>query len=151
MIAGASAVAARQRLPDLLRGGIWPPREEILRGEQHAGRTEAALERVLDREGLLQVTRLAGGRHPLDGLDATAVTLYGEHEAAAHDGSVHAHRARAAYPVLATHVRAGQLELVAEEVHQALPWLDATADRCAIDGEQDRDGIVPATARPSCG
>src|SRR5262249_56359104 len=147
---GGGAVVAGRGLADLRWARVPPTREEILRGEQHARRAEATLERVLEREGLLQVAGFARGRYSLDGIHAASVALHGEHEAAAHDRSVHAHRARTAHAVLAAHVRARQLELVAEEVHQALARLDPTTDRRAVDGERDGDGVfhvTPARAR----
>src|SRR5712691_11214593 len=125
VIAGAAAVVARQRLPDLPRARSRLSGQQILSGQDHARSAEAALERVLLRESLLEIEDFAGTRHALDGLDTTAVALDGQHEAAAHDGAVHPHGAGAADAVLAAHVRARQLEPVAEKVHEALSRLDA--------------------------
>ena len=49
-----------------------------------------------------------------------AVGLHRQHQAAAHDLAVHAHGAGAAHAVLAADVRAGQAQLLAQEIHQVL-------------------------------
>ena len=54
LIAGAAAEISLQRVPDLLLGGVGVLREQIDRGEDHAGRAEAALQPVLLPERLLQ-------------------------------------------------------------------------------------------------
>ena len=52
-----------------------------MRGEDHARRAEAALQPVLRPERLLQRRAAAVRREPLDGGDARAVGLHGEHRA----------------------------------------------------------------------
>ena len=120
VIARAAAVVPADRLADGRRIGRRVALQEIVRGEQHARRAEAALERVLRAEGLLELGDRAALGQALDRLDAAAVRLGGQHQAAAHGRAVHAHGARAAHAVLASDVRAGQPELVAEEIDEVL-------------------------------
>jgi hypothetical protein len=75
-------------------------------------------------ERLLERVQLAVGREALDGLDRRAVGLDGEHHAALHERAVHDHRARAAVAGVAADVRAGQVEVVADEVDEQPPRLD---------------------------
>ena len=76
-------------------------------------------------ERLLQLRELARVRQPFDRVHAPAVGLHREHEAAAHDLAVHAHGAGAAHAVLAADVRAGEAQLLAQEVDQVLARRDA--------------------------
>jgi hypothetical protein len=56
-------------------------------------------------ERLLQLLQLLGIGQTFDGVDAAAVRLHREHQAAAHDVAIDAQRAGAAYAVLAADVR----------------------------------------------
>ena len=88
-------------------------------GDQDPGRAEAALERVVLPEGLLQRVELAVAREPpRRSRTVGAVDLRGEQEARAHGDAVQAHRAGAADAVLAADVRPGQPDRVAQEVGQ---------------------------------
>ncbi len=78
-------------------------------------------------ERLLQIGELARVRQALDRVDLAAVRLHREHQAAAHDLAVDAQRARAAHAVLAADVRAGEAQLLAQEVDQVLARRDAAA------------------------
>ena len=69
LIAGAAAVVAGDVLADFLAARHAAVAQQLLRGQQHAGRAEAALQRVALLERGLQVGDLAGIRHALDGLD----------------------------------------------------------------------------------
>ena len=88
------------------------------RGAELAGRAVAALERVaLDERGLQRVQLVAAGE-PLDGRQLRAVVGDGEREARVGTAPVDQDRARAALAVVAALLRAGQLEVLAEEVEQ---------------------------------
>ena len=89
----------------------------------------AALQRVALDERLLQIGDLAGIGHALDGVDARAVALHRQHQAAAHDHAVDAHRAGAAHAVLAADMAAGEREVLAQEVDQRLARVDASRAR----------------------
>src|SRR4051794_26866269 len=137
----ADGVAARVRLAQ----------EKVLRGDQHAGRAVAALQRVALLEHGLQVRDLARVRQPLDCLDARALRLHGEHEAAAHDLAVEPDRARPAHSLLAADVRAGELKLLAQEVRQMSPRQDASLDGLAVHGEREVDERTHAASSASLG
>ena len=96
---------------------------------QHAGRAVAALAGVAGDERLLQVADLAGVGDALDGLDLGAVERGRQHQAAAHDLAVDAHRAGPADAVLAAGVRAHQAEVEAQEVDEVPARLDAARRR----------------------
>ena len=124
--------------------------QQRLRGEQHARRAEAALERVLRAERPLERRRsrrvsatpsivstrqpsawAASIRQPRTGVPSTP------------------HRARAAHAVLAADVRAGEPELVAEKVDQVLPRPSTSrVDRRAVDGQRDLHERA-STSRPT--
>ena len=115
-------------------------REEVGRRDQDARRAEAALQRVMTAEGLLQ----RPPRQALDRAQLAAVHLHGEHQARAHRDAVELDRARAADPVLAADVRAGQAELVAQEVAQQEARLDLGAP---VDCRSRGALITPPPAR----
>ena len=137
VIAGAAAVVAGDLLADFLAARHAAAAQQFLRGQQHAGRTEAALQRVALLEGLLQVGDLAGVRHAFDGLDRGAVALRRQHQAAAHDHAVDPHRAGAADAVLAADMAAGQHEIVAQEIDQGLARIDRLGDGLAVHRQRD--------------
>ena len=72
-----------------------------------------------------------------------------------HGGAVDHHRARAAHAVLAAEVRAGEAEIVAEEVGECLAHLDRSLVELPVHGDPDRAFLHRAsprarsTARPS--
>ena len=72
------------------RLGTPPRAQQLLRGQQHAGRAEAALQGVALLERGLQVGDLAGIGHAFDRFHARAVALHRQHQAAAHDHAVDA-------------------------------------------------------------
>ncbi len=69
----------------------------------------------------------------LDGLDRVAVGLHGQHQARAHALSVEQDVAVAAEAVLAGQVRAGQVEILAQEVGERPPGLDDALVPGAVD------------------
>jgi hypothetical protein len=109
--------------------------QQLLRAEQHPGRTEAALQRVAAHECILQVGDLAGIRHALDGFDPAAGALHREHEAAAHRHIVEPHRAGAADALLAPHVAAGEAEPLAEKIDERDAHVHGLAHLLAVDHE----------------
>src|SRR2546430_2518368 len=97
------------------------------RDERHedARRAEAALQPVsLAERGLKRMQRVARAvSEALHGLDLVAVRLDGEHEAGADRLAVQQDGAGAAHPVLASNVRSGEAQLVAQEVGEEQPRL----------------------------
>src|SRR5438067_385974 len=144
LVAGAAAVVAGDVRADLLAIGLCAGAEQILSGHQHAGRAEAALQRVALVEGLLQRRELLGIREAFDRFDRAAIGLHGEHQAAAHDLAVDAHGARATHAVLAADVRAGEAELIAQKVDQMLPRGDAASQASAVDRQCGFDSVFHA-------
>jgi len=118
-------------------------REQRVRGHQHAGRTEAALQAMLLPEALLQRVQRAARREALDRGDPRAVGLDREHRAALDRLAVEVNRARAAARGVTADVRAGQAELLADEVDEQEPRLDRVGPRLAV----DRDGDLVLTHR----
>ena len=98
------------------------------RGHRHqnARRAEAALQSVRFAKGGLQRIQLAVRTgEALDGLNLVTVGLHGEHDAGARRLAVEQNRARAAHAVLAADVRAGEAEVLAQEIAEQEPRLDA--------------------------
>ena len=87
----------------------------------------------------LQLLELAALRHAFDRVDGLAGDLGCERQAAAHRPIVDQNRAGATDAVLATEMRAGQLQLLAQEISEMLARLHAPLDRPAIDGGLDLD------------
>src|SRR5438445_177032 len=112
------------------------------RDERHedARRAEAALQPVsLAERGLKRMQRVARAvSEALHGLDLVAVRLDGEHEAGADRLAVQQHGAGAAHPVLASNVRSGEAQLVAQEVGEEQPRLHRALVAHAIDGDHQR-------------
>ena len=135
-VAGAAAEVAADPLPDLLLVRVRVLVEQPGRLHDHARRAEAALEAVLVPERLLErVERRAVG-HALDRLDLGAVGLDGEHRARLGALAVDVDGARAAVAGVAADVRAGEAEVVAQEVDEQEPRLDVGLVRLAVDGER---------------
>src|SRR5437870_5138276 len=112
------------------------------RDERHedARRAEAALQPVsLAERGLKRMQRVARAvSEALHGLDLVAVRLDGEHEAGADRLAVQQHGAGAAHPVLASNVRSGEAQVVAQEVGEEQPRLHRALVAHAIDGDHQR-------------
>ena len=65
-----------------------------------------------------------------------AVALHRQHQAAAHDRAVDAHRAGTAHAVLAADMAAGERQVLAQEIDQGLARIDAFTHVLAVDGEE---------------
>src|SRR5690242_19533507 len=81
LVAGAAAQVARQRPADLFLARVRVLVEQLLGGQHHPRRAEAALEPVLLPKALLKRVQLAGGGHALHGGDLVPVGLDGQHRA----------------------------------------------------------------------
>ena len=105
------------------------------RGEE-AGRAEAALQPVALAERLLHRVHVRPARaEPLDRGHLVAVDRHREQQAGPHRLAVEQHRAGAADAVLAADVRAGQPQVVAQEVGQQPARRHAGVARHAVDGQ----------------
>ena len=94
---------------------------------------------------------VALGGQAFDCRHARAVGLHREHQAGANGLVVDQHGAGTADAVLAADVRAGELQVMAEEVGEQQARLDFACERGAIDGQSDRDqaGHRATTAKAS--
>ena len=90
------------------------------------------MERLLQRVQLIR-----GGGNPLDGENIMAVRLHREHQAGARGAIVEQDGASAADAVLAAQMRAGQAELMADEIRQRDADLDFLLVALAVDGQRD--------------
>src|SRR5918999_4034449 len=61
-----------------------------------------------------------------------SIGLHGQHQARADGVTVQQHRACAAYPMLAPEMRAGKVELIAEEIGERYAWLRTPCHRPAV-------------------
>src|SRR5581483_4589055 len=152
LVAGAAAHRAADGLADLLGRGIGVNVEQRPGGDHHGRRAEPALEAVLPHEPFLDRVEPPVLLHPLDGADLPAGGHGRQHGAALHRHAVHGHDADAAVRGVAPPVRAGQPEVVPEEVHEEQPRLHLPGDLVAVDGHGDLHGYAScprarATAR----
>src|SRR5262249_38698645 len=89
-------------------------------------------------EGLLQRMQAAiGSGEPLDRGDLGAARLNREHSAGLHRFTVHVHRAGAAMAGVATDMRTGDSELLAQQVDQQQARLGEDFDRAVVDSQFD--------------
>jgi hypothetical protein len=89
-------------------------------------------------ERLLQRRQLAVRGETLDRRDPGAVRLHRQKHAALHGLAVEVHRARPAVTRVAADVRAGEPEIVPDEVHEEATRLDLHLDLLAVDLDRDR-------------
>ena len=94
---------------------------------------------ALSERGLQRIQLAVGRGQALDGLDVVAVGLHREHDARPRRLAVEEDRARAADAVLAPDVRAGQAEILAEEIAEQQARLDLAAVPRAVHGDVDGD------------
>jgi hypothetical protein len=118
LVACTAAIIAGKMPADLFSIRTWRLLQQILRRHQHSRRTEAALQRVALPECRLQIGNLAAVGDPLDRLNCRIVRLYRKQQAGTDDIAIDADRTCTAHPVLATDMRAGQLEMLAKKVRQ---------------------------------
>jgi hypothetical protein len=108
---------------------------------QNPGRAETTLETVALAEGGLDgMERLSVRGQALHGGDLSPVGLDREDEAGAHRLAVEQHGARSAHPVLAPYMRAGETELMAQEVAQEETRLLPAVVTSPVDGDVQPDG-----------
>src|SRR5262249_30411450 len=151
LIAGAAAQIAGQRLAHfvLARHAAPGTRQELVCGNQHAGRADAALRTACFHEQTLQRRQASVLREPLDRENPGAVRLRRGHEAGIGGPSVDEHGAGAALPFPASFLGAGELALVAQHVEQALHGRNLHPMRLAVDREPEGDLAHAALAARS--
>src|SRR5690242_8695027 len=92
---------------------------------------------MLVPKGLLQAVELAFAGESLDGRHLLPVGLHREHQAGACGAALDEHGARAAHAVLAADVRAGEAELVAQEIGERQARLHGALVALAIDRDAE--------------
>ncbi len=139
-IAGAAAQDATERIHDLGLGGVRPRREEGIGGHQHARRADPALRGAAPQERGLDRPQGVTGGEALDGVDRAPVQLTERDETGAHRVAVQANRAGATVAGIAADLRAGQTQVVAEDLAEAPHRVAIDRDITAIDPEGRRSG-----------
>src|SRR5262249_36144857 len=115
-VAGAAAQVAGDRLPNFGLGRVRVASQEGDARHHHPRRAVAALQAVLLPEAFLDRMELAAFFQSLDRADGAAVGLYRQHGARLDRFAVDDHRAGAAVRGVAADVRAGQTQLIAQQV-----------------------------------
>src|SRR5207247_8112489 len=137
LIAGAAAEIAFDAVADLGVGGRRVALQQLFRSHDHAGRAEAALQAMLIPESLLHVVQMAIGGEALDGEEAAAVGLHGEHGAGFDGLAVHLDGAGAADGSLAADMGAGESDHLPKVVDEKQAGLHFVLVALAVDGEAD--------------
>jgi len=138
VVAGAAAQVARQLKPHLAVVGAGQPQHDVARRHQHARRAVAALQRVLGRERQAQRCRHLVVLQPFDAAHLAPGAVGGVGDAGTRWLPVQQDRARAANPVLAAQVRAGEQQALAQEVGQMGAWLGLRLQVCAVHPQLER-------------
>ncbi len=128
------------------------PIEQRLGRQHHPRNADAALHAALVDEGFLQRVQPAFVEQALDGLHRGAVGLVGHHQARVDGLPVHEHGAGAALALAAAFLGAGEPQVVAQQVEQALVAARAQPHRPPVQGQRDVEHLSqrlrPAAARP---
>ena len=138
-IDGQVGAAAAERVlegqADLVFAGIGVLRQESGAHHQLAGDAEAALDRTVLDEGLLQRVQLALAGQALDGEHVLARRLEGGQRAGEHRRAVQQDGADAALGLVAADLGAGQAEALAQHIGQHLARSDGELTRLVVDPE----------------
>ena len=120
-------------------------------GDDHAGRTVAALQAVLAAEGFAQCGGDLVGVEALDRRHLGLVACHRIGDAGADGRTVDEYGAGAADAVLAAQMSAGEVVRLAQEVGQVRAGLDVGAEPAPVDGEGDgaHRAAASSTARRS--
>ena len=135
LIAGAAAEIAGDAFANLAIGRRRVVVQERHRRHDHARRAVAALKAVLFPEPGLDRMQIAVLCQPLDGRDLRPAGLDREDRARLRAAAVDDHRAGAALAGVAADVRAGQAQLLAQEVHQQQPGFNVRLADLAVHGD----------------
>jgi hypothetical protein len=142
-IAGAAAEVAGETFADLVYRRVRRPVEEVLGGEDHAGGADAALRPAFFEEALLDGSEAAVGIcEAFDGEDVGSVGLQGGNQAGVDELAVKEDGAGAALAFAAAFLDAGEAEILAEEIEEALHGRDFEGLGLAVDHETDHPGTA---------
>src|SRR5579884_3133973 len=137
VVAGAPAQVPREPEADALLARVRFLVEQRLGRDEEAGGADAALERRVLEERLLEWVHLPRLGQPLDRRDLGPLRLDAEHEARVDETAVQDDRAGATVAVVAPLLRAGQPDHVAQALEQALARLAQEVGGLAVDGRRD--------------
>src|SRR5690606_25198220 len=127
-----------QHLANALARGVRLFAEERVRGGQHAGRAEAALQRMVLAKRRLQRAQILAVRKAFDRGDLRALGLGREHEAGAHGRAVDDDGACAAHAVLAGYVRTRAPQVMTQAVGKRSAHRHLRSNVRAVQLEPDR-------------
>jgi hypothetical protein len=117
---GAAAEIAGKAFADFRYGRMGIDGEQLSCGHQHAGGTDAALSAAALEKGFLQRVQFSIDGETLDGLDACAFGLQHWHKTAIDELTIHAHGAGPALAFAAPFLGAGEMEIFAQHIEEAL-------------------------------
>src|SRR5215469_7989470 len=138
LIASAPAEIALEPGTDafLRRPRLAP--EQFQRAHDHSRCAEPALQGViLAKRGLHRMLGITWLAQALDRIDRRSVRLNGQDRARLHSGAVEVHSARAALGRVATDMRTGDAEVIAQKVHKQLPGINLSLPPLAVNGDGD--------------
>jgi hypothetical protein len=133
LVAGAAAEVALDTLADLALRWLGVLVQQVDGRHDDARCAVTALQAMFLPKALLQGMQLTVLRQALDGHDLGAVSLDRENGAGLRAAPVDENRAGAALARVATDVRAGQEELLPQEVDEEHAWLDIRSAHPAVD------------------
>lgn len=116
LVTGAPTEVSRDAVTNLFVAEVDPRIDDRLQCHQKTGRAEPALQSMTFIERALQRVELTVLGETFDSPQAVPIGLNCEHHAGAHRFTIEKHCARAAHAVFAADMRAGQSQLVADEV-----------------------------------
>src|SRR5262249_609145 len=137
VVSRAPAKVPRQPEADLVLRRIRRALEQRLAGHQEARRADAALERCMLEELLLQRMELLALGQALDRLDAPAADLAAQHETGADQAAVERHAAGAAVAGGTAFLAAGEIQGVAQDVEEGFFGVAEELDRVTVHGGFD--------------
>ena len=141
LVAGAPAEVAGECLAHLCLVRVGMLAQEL--GERHEDPrcAETALQAVMVLERLLKPVELAVRGKRFDRDHFLPLALHREHQARPGTRAADQYRARAAHSMLAADVRAGEVQLVAQEIGERQARFDFARVRLAIERDGDAPGV----------
>jgi len=128
--------------------------KKVVGHDEHPRRAVTALQRTMLGEELLKPAEDAALGQAFDRIDPGAVGLNREHETGSSSLPIEEYGACAANAVLAAHMRAGEPQVLAQEVAQQKSRLDLAFVRLAIDRQADlanfRHVLSPTAVLAAC-
>src|ERR1039457_1443732 len=137
-VTGATAEIARQRVADVVLGGMGVVFEQRLGVQDHSGCAEPALRGAVIEEGFLYRIKLIAVGNAFDGQDLAAIGLCCKHEAGIDGLVVEQDGTRSALPGFAAAFDA-VVAFAAEDVEQEVAGGDGPVLGLAVYGESDLD------------